>query len=106
LAADVQLAVHHDIAAVLAQDLAAHGQPQAGAARAFAADERLEDFAELLRRDPWPVIYDDDAYPAWPVQARADANVRIRAVFHGVDGVDDDIEQGAMNPFGVRVYDR
>src|SRR5262249_21144859 len=36
-------ALHQDVAAVLAQDLAADGQPQARPLRAFSADERTED---------------------------------------------------------------
>src|SRR5688572_6340481 len=47
-AADADFAVEDDIAAVLAEDLAADGKSQPRAARSLGAHERLEDLSLLL----------------------------------------------------------
>src|SRR5439155_9010070 len=52
-----RLALHDDVAAVLAEDLATDRQSQAGALRALAADEWLEDVVELFWGDADAVVH-------------------------------------------------
>src|SRR6185369_3460264 len=59
LAADAQLTLDGDVAAVFAEDFSAHRQAEAGAARAFGADEELKDLGELVGRDAGAVVEDD-----------------------------------------------
>src|SRR5207253_8074188 len=94
LATLARLAADQDVAAVLAQDFAAHGKAQAGAPRPLRAHERLEDVVELLRRDADAVVHDLDAHPAGTrVDTGGNGYLRAGAIRDRVQGVADDVQQ-------------
>src|SRR5579872_3033441 len=92
-AALADFALHEDVAAVFAHDLAADGQAQPRAARPFRADERPEQIRELVRRDTAAVVAHLHPQPfAFTVARRGDDDLRLLDLLHGVEGVADDVE--------------
>ena len=101
-AAEVGLALDADAAAVLLQNLLAHGEAEARAAAALARDEHAEDAFEVFLLDAGAGVLDADAGQALlVVVAGSHLHAARVALEAGVDGVGDDVEDRAVHRFGV-----
>ena len=96
-----RLALNHDVAAVLAQDLATDRQAQARALRSLGADERLEYVRDFSGGMPVPLSTTRmRTQPSSGSCVVATPTLRFVPALHGVQGVADDVQQapGAALP--------
>jgi len=92
-AALADFALCHDVAAVLAQDLAAHRQAQARAPRPFGADEGPEKVCDLGRWNSRAVIADVNLQPSLVgIAADTHGYSRLLGFLHGIERITDDVQ--------------
>src|SRR5258707_15897838 len=101
------MAAHQNIAAVFAENLATHRQTQAGSPGTLAAYKWFEDVGDLLRRDADTVIDHQDQDPlAVRFQTGSNAYLRVVPIFHRIERVGYDIQQGPVQSFGIDLDSR
>ena len=90
---------------MLLEDLPAHGQPEAGAARALCRHEEVEDPRQGLGRHPLAVVADRDPCEAAPRIGRdPNLDAGVGPPLDGVEGVGDDVEDRPGDPFRVEKH--
>ena len=110
-------ALHGDPALVLCDDAIDGGQPKAGAlARGLGGEERLEDSAQVLRRDAGPGVGDGEMGAVagggpgvlngvgLVDQGDIDGELEFAASGHGVAGVDGEVEQRLLEHAGIGAH--
>ena len=101
------LADDQNVAAVLAEHLAADGQAQARAARSLVAHKWLEDLFQSFRRDARAIVGHGAARPFTAlVQERGNRDARLFLSLDRVQGVGHDVEKRPMNSLGVHGNER
>lgn len=91
-----------DAAAVFAKNLAADGESDTGSAGTFGGFEDVENGGPLIFRNSGAIITDgDEHHICGAVETSLDNNCTPFDTFDGIDGIGDDIEDSAMNAFGI-----
>ena len=84
------------------QDFLTHRQSQSGAATSLSRLEHREDLIQIVRFDAFAIVLDIHVHALFVGRvAGANRHAPLLHVFAGVNGVGDDVQNGAMHGIGV-----